>query len=266
MCGVECANFAHSHIVPRAFTPKNDVGRREVIAAGGDGLYKKRPNGIWDETILCNACEKRLGKYDQYAVDVFRDKKNAKWLMCFDGLRIAYFPAVNRRLLRGFLASLLWRFSVSQVEECKKVFIGAAYEERIAHDLFYDGSFSYIDSLVFVLKNSILTHMIATPVKKHFKVKGGERVNGYSLNLPGLAFYTSLDQRKHPLVGGPSVFDCGGEKIVGTLSLAECLEDYPYVIPDIGKDEEAIAEILPVVASHKKNKDHWFAALRQGCD
>ena len=264
MCGVECDNFAHSHIVPRAFTPCDDVGRRKVFAAGGDGLYKKRPCGIWDETILCNACEERLGKYDQYAVDIFRDKKNAKWLTCCDGLQIAYFTAVKRRLLRGFLASLLWRFSVSQVDECKKVFIGAAYEERIAHDLLHDGLFSYIDTLVFVLKNSIMTHLVATPAKTRFVGENGDYANGYRLNLPGLVFYVSLDRRKHPLVGGPGIFDCGDKKFIGSLSLAEYLDDCPYVIPDIGQDADAIAEILPIFAAHKNNKDRWYAELRRG--
>lgn len=261
MCGRRCESFAHSHIIPRAFTPKDDNGSKSTVTVGGDGLTKRHPAGIWDEEILCPDCESRLGKYDQYAVNVFRDKKGVEWLTCADGLRTAYFKNVERRLLRGFIASVLWRCSVSNVAECLKINIGEVYKKRIADDLMNNGRFDYIDSLTFVLTDRILTHLLMLPTRKDIPTHGGGNVNGYRMNLPGLMFYISLDQRAHPLTTVRGVLTCDGQERLAATSLSARSEGLPCIIPDIGQDADAINELLPIVASHKQNKDLWRSSL-----
>lgn len=251
LCRGRFDRLAHSHIVPVAFLPKAEDKSRILLTAGGDGSHRKLAKGIWDEHILCDRCEHEvLGKYDQYAVRVWRDRERATWWTGRDGLRLAVFRGINRKLLRGFLASILWRYSVSEVEECGNVEIGKTYEERIARDLLHDGEFKYIDTIASFLTGEIFSGGFMTPGKIRIGTNGFGAINGYKMFLPRVEFLISLDQRPWELAHSRFNVDLDGEMVQGRMSLSSEYDLMPYFIPELGEGETGAAKTVKAVFTH----------------
>ena len=132
-------------------------------------------------------------KYDTRACEVLQQCKNARMINVFRDHSLIVFPEFtisDRCLLRGFLASLLWRMSVTQQKEFAAVNIGEQYEDRIAKDILHDGSFPYVDALV-ARYETLLNFRMETPQRD--RIKG---INVYWVKLPFLNMIVSLDKRK----------------------------------------------------------------------
>jgi hypothetical protein len=74
-------------------------------------------NVIYDSQILCYNCEQGiLGPLDDYAIKIMRDKGGAFRidLPAEAPIGIWVFTNVEKRNIRAFIASVLWRSSVSQ--------------------------------------------------------------------------------------------------------------------------------------------------------
>ena len=169
-------------------------------------FYKGRrlQNAIYDPTILCHDCEHRIMQpLDDYGIRIIRDKHMAKAIELVPGnpTRIWMFSDVDRRKLRAFFASVLWRVSVSRQKELVETSIGASYENRIASDLLHDGDCPYIDAFVFYLTDPV-HNAFFLPVRQRLKVLDANRdrqdVNGWLMQFPKTTVTLSLDQRPHP--------------------------------------------------------------------
>lgn len=161
-------------------------------------------------SLLCGDRMWFAGRYspDTYAIEVFRDLKGGKReeMRSTDGRMCQYYivKGVDRRLLRSFFASVLWRLSVSNLDCVETVHIGQKYEDRIAYDLKNGGQFNWIDAVGIVFdsdrQDKIIQGMntgFILPEKT--KLRYANMVaNGYNICFPKMKFCVSLDQRANP--------------------------------------------------------------------
>ena len=61
-----------AHAIPEAFFRELRVdGETPLLVSGVEGMFpKKAPIGVYDEGILCEACEPTFGVIDDYGIDV----------------------------------------------------------------------------------------------------------------------------------------------------------------------------------------------------
>ncbi|AZO65435.1 MULTISPECIES: hypothetical protein [unclassified Mesorhizobium] len=131
-CGAE-SKLVKSHIVPRSFyfldneMPHMSMPLDRVVRA------KRSRTGIWDDRILCDECENKFGVWDDYAYRYLIGNFK-KLFVCRDDYGIllvekafpvsVYSDTADRRKLRDFAISVLWRAHVSAREEMSGIDLG----------------------------------------------------------------------------------------------------------------------------------------------
>ncbi len=253
LCRKECVKAAKSHIVSRGFFPKGPTGKL-LKTADGNGASRKLADALWDDSLVCQSCEHEVfAPLDEYAINVFSRMSSAKRLREDEGPGIAVFENVNRRMLRAFLGSLLWRCSVSELPECRCIDVGRVYEERIAGDLLSEGQLSYIDAIVTYLTGDLHGGVVFSG-RTRLGRRNNFYVNGFNISIPHLNFLISLDQRPHPL---KDAFDgqlhLDGKTIMGSMSLSTDKDGYSYVLPIMETLPHEDQKIYATFGSYMKN-------------
>lgn len=255
LCGCCADSFAKSHIIPRAFFKGNDNGTVSEIVST-DGSHVVRRDALYIKDAICHECEhKILAPYDEYATKIYYRGDNAHAISSSDApnCQILFFEYVDRRLLRGFWASLLWRFSIARLPELEDFSIGAVYEERIRNDLLNNGDFDYIDSLSFRATNQLLQAFIL-PRQMRFSYNLICGVNGYALGTPFIRSFVSLDQRVHPYAIHAS-WRLNGYDASASLSKACANKCFIIFSQDTYIDDERLIE--KVLYAHRKHRSQW---------
>ena len=205
LCGSDEIKLAKSHIIPRGFF-KKIPSKCQADTFGLDGTKgRKLQNAIYDSQILCRSCESNImSPLDDYGIKIFRDKFFSYEVSIperpYDKLIV--FEDIENAKVRGFLASVLWRISVSEQLEIKNNSIGLAYEKRIAQDLLKENApFEYIDVFTMFLTSPV--HMgFILPYKQRIELvdtsRDSQPVNGWVLGFPNITLRVSLDKRRHP--------------------------------------------------------------------
>ncbi len=221
LCGHDNVPSAKSHIYPRGFYSFHDGKQKLVIR--GDGTGHWNPNGIYDDSIVCRDCEQKHFSVDNYAILILKQLDNGIRTV-IDGHTAFVFPEINRRLLRKFFASFLWRCHVSKNEFVKHICIGD-YEQRIREDLLKDGQFDYVDAWCMYLESPI--HDMETGVNR-WRFDNG--VNGYRIQLPHLLCCVSLDKRPIPGIVriNPEIPQIG--KMAASTSLASDSDGSAWIL------------------------------------
>ena len=123
-----------AHIIPEAFfrlLRKGQIPPRLYTA--GD-YPKKRPVGIWDQTILCESCENKFGEWDDYAQNLliqnFQTARQIKSKMGIEGYIIDNY---NYDKLKLFFIAILWRASVSAQDFYSEIQLGYLGEKAKNH-------------------------------------------------------------------------------------------------------------------------------------
>lgn len=208
LCNKPCAHFARSHLIPWGLQSQCKYANDMTLVAAGRRSRRLR-KGVYDSNILCDDCEHRyFHDPDTYAIEIFRDFSRGKReeICSMDGTRSFYYiiKNVDRRLLRAFFASVLWRCSVSALDCVSNVSIGRTFEERIAHDLMQDGLFNWVDAVGIVFDSSGQDKIIQGMntgyiLPDRTRIRYANRVaNGYNICFPNMKFCVSLDKRVNP--------------------------------------------------------------------
>lgn len=265
LCQSECQEPPKSHIVARGFFRSSPVGLL-LYTASGDGSSRKLANALWDNCLVCNDCEHKIfAPLDEYAIKIFSQKVSSVRWRGGDGFEIAVFEHVDRRNLRAFCGSLLWRCSVSNLPECRHVNIGKKYEDAIAKDLRCEDKdyrvlkseseqqFSYIDAIVYNL-TSDLYGGIALSKRIRLGLHGDSRINGFKLLIPHLSLLISIDKRPHPLKDKSNVpLMLNGRVINGSMSLAPDKDVFPYFLPIMENLPDEEERIFKTFGAYRKN-------------
>lgn len=205
LCERDETKLAKAHIFPIGFFNKIETkGKvRSFNSSGEKGRRLKK--AIYDKNIVCQNCEHDiLEPLDDYAIKVLRDKQGL-----FDQVshpdakdtKFLVFKDVDKRKLRHFFASVLWRVSVSKQLELKTTSLGSFYEEKIREDLYNEGNIDYLDIFTFFLTDP-MHNAFFMPYRNKIKPMDtaidSQTVNGWVLQFPNISITLSLDKRRHP--------------------------------------------------------------------
>ncbi|WP_133249005.1 hypothetical protein [Pseudomonas sp. B1(2018)] len=117
-----------AHAIPEAFFRELRVdGEKPLLVSSEPGFFPKHaPIGVYDDTILCNVCEKNFDGIDNYGIDALLSKFH-KYFQPLErnGETLGFESSqVDKNRLLQFLVAVLWRASVSSHPFYSKVNLG----------------------------------------------------------------------------------------------------------------------------------------------
>jgi len=255
LCGEDKPKLAKSHIFSVGFFGNiESKGKIETIKLTGE-KGRRFQNAIYDPELMCIECEHDIfEKLDDYAITTFRDKKGAN-IISIDKInaKLYVYKNIDKTKIRAFIASLLWRISISTQFELNECSIGRVFEERIRLDLRNNGKFDYIDANVFYFTHPMHSAFML-PQKYKIQPKDKSRdlyaVNGWDIQLPGISMRVSLDKRQNPnrfyfFLTPEITGDANGEKVSSSLH-ADSL-DYKFTAIEFEKNEQSLSAMISAV-------------------
>ena len=145
-----------AHIIPRNFylARKND---KYICINSKTGEYTYQQQGGYDSNILCGDCDNNiLGEFDKEGYRVlFGDFNKYRYVQIYPKYKIYQLDNSNfdYTKLRKFFISILWRASISQLEEWSNINLGA-YERKALNIL--KGKREYPELFkILIYKNSL---------------------------------------------------------------------------------------------------------------
>lgn len=260
LCEKVVDSFACSHIVARGFY-ECLPDKTKMIVLSSDGEQRRRPNAHYIENKICHDCEKVIFKeLDEYAISIYGQKVGGENYPkgAIGNNSICIFENVDRRKLRAFWASLLWRFSIADIWELKDVSIGKIYEERIRKDLLAGGEFEYIDALAMFLTGPN-AEMYSTPRRFRMTYCGSEPINAYDIRIPALGAYVSLDKRPHPVLEH-SKWIVEGRRL--SPSLCKDAEGARFAVTNRDVMVDDVERFVEMYQVYKERREEWLAAKK----
>src|SRR5688572_26658492 len=98
-----------AHIIPERFFPLDEKRTSKLYTNIPNSYRKKSPNGVYDQTILCDECEKSLSIYDGYGAEVLIKRlENYKHIKHNGKVIAAQDSDIDYPLLKLFIISVLW--------------------------------------------------------------------------------------------------------------------------------------------------------------
>lgn len=187
--------LVNSHIIPKSFfkviAPDNDS---KII--GSQGNHPKRsPQGIYDK-IVCDVCEKRFEVGDDYIIKFF-NKKDFNNTLVANSDKAHVIKEFDLDKLNQFIASLLWRASVTSKVFYERVNLGKKYESLLLSYIISNGLFP--SQIQYIFKKYQSVNTIISPID--YKIDG---LNGYIFHFGEWDIYVKVDERK--LSGSLSLF------------------------------------------------------------
>lgn len=101
-----------AHLIPEAFVSevKCDRGEQHLILHDGKAKPKVSNTGIYDPNLLCEACDGILGRYEGYAIELFRRLRAIGAQL---GTIVDMGPVDGDMLLR-FAAGVAWKYAATR--------------------------------------------------------------------------------------------------------------------------------------------------------
>lgn len=188
---------ARSHIIPLSFLDqvREHPGSMLLSASSTTLRTKRAPIGAYDSRILCIECESRFSDLDNYAYQVM--VKNAtehfKPLpMNARGNWASHFNNIDKIKLARFFVSVLWRASVSKIDECTGVALGP-YQEGALEAALGQRDAAFYPTILGEYYNVPGKGFILFPSRSNFL-----GVNCYKVGYGRFFAITKFDQRAFP--------------------------------------------------------------------
>ena len=117
LCGADRA-LVDAHIIPASFFRDVQIGDEalQVIANDPAKFPRRAPIGVYDQNLVCGACERIFGTWDEYAAELFIQQRDTGFRRLFiEGrpMPVQVADSFDYPRLRLFVISLLWRAAAS---------------------------------------------------------------------------------------------------------------------------------------------------------
>lgn len=195
--GLNCTSTAliKAHIIPRGFARlARESGKTIAIKADRRPAVAKNQLGVFDSSILCEACDNELGRFDDYAIEfcgTFLKRRKP-----YSNLGFQVFD-VDTDLLRKAILAILWRSSISALPACEGVSLGS-YEQKARDVLFGAIPLNQFPEFQIVVQQYIVSFARSAgfyTLPHRTKFAG---LNTYLFGLVGLRFLVKMDARLFP--------------------------------------------------------------------
>lgn len=190
-----------AHIIPewcfREMYPDPKNRKGSLVRVDKIHQFTKRvPIGIYDENILCKDCDSKLGTFDDYAKQIFFDEK-----IIIDSCneKIWWIDNVDVIKIELFLISVLWRASVSNIEDFQDVHLGR-YQAVFRDALLQHKTVDEVEVIIgkFSSQHKSLLEFVTKSIQLPFRhrLPGLEGKNFYTLYLPkGFKILIKVDKK-----------------------------------------------------------------------
>lgn len=136
LCGLD-KPLIDAHIIPRPFfTVPAMLGSGAKVLSDKSGEFPKRSRtGIYDPGILCAPCDREIGVWDQYGVELLcHGLADFARVASSSGVAALVLPSFDYHRLKLFFMSVLWRAGVSSHPFFRRVQLGP-HAERLGERL-----------------------------------------------------------------------------------------------------------------------------------
>lgn len=187
-CGTK-QKLVRAHVIPESFCKLLAKDGKPAKLAAPHEYVGKSHTGVWDETILCESCERQLSSIDDYGQELLIRKRDHFDPVIADGKPIAERLAeYDYQMLHWFILSVLWRASVSSHYFFNEVDLGA-HEDRIKAIVFgkQPTGNNYPFSACYLVHQERYNMMLA-PIRR--RVEG---TNCWSIYIGDFNFWMKVD-------------------------------------------------------------------------
>ena len=126
------ATLISAHVTPRSFWEIDAAQPPPRIVTNIKGVFPRRiPIGVYDQTIVCEPCERSFSDYDSYAAQLFLNRFNEFEEVRDSNRRLTGYVLrdADYRSLKLFAIAILWRAAVSSHSFFSRVRLGP-FEEK----------------------------------------------------------------------------------------------------------------------------------------
>lgn len=211
--------LVRAHIIPRSFTLRVRGQSKQLIEAREHDTRDVQywQNGVWDDEILCEGCEKTFQAWDDYGFQLL-GKPPGNDALPRDDSEVQSFVIKNidYARLKLFVLSVLWRSSVSSQPFFARVKLGR-HESLIAQMIRNQNAGSYDEFPV------VLARLVGQPLPSTtyapYRQRSPEGVNFNILFLPSIKMMVKVDRRTLPQILEPVVLKPQSENVVVSMLL-----------------------------------------------
>lgn len=194
-CGAS-SNFINAHIIPEAFFRElRERERPPLLVTGKLGDFpKKAPIGVYDQKILCDACEKCFLSADTYGIEVLLSNFDQLFLP-IENSRAHVSDRIDKKLLLRFFVGILWRASVSTQPFYRRVALGP-YEAEALNVLRSPATdiTSIFDAIISRWENPTTDGVASVAMLDPYPERW-DGVNAYRLYLGRMVAYIKVDKQ-----------------------------------------------------------------------
>lgn len=194
LCLQEKQLVKRSHIIPKQFFLKVSKGFGPVNSPD-NWIYSKKSkphqtqNGIYVPDILCDDCEEKLGRFDNYGQTLLITEKNVQK---DDNENLWKVPNINYKKLKLFFLSILWRSHICNHSFFSAVQLTSDLETRLRNMIVDENPDSENKFSVFLLRYREIEAI-------RFAVyKWKEPCEMYKFRLGYYAFFIKVDENSWP--------------------------------------------------------------------
>ena len=199
--GYKCEKTAliNAHIIPRGFARDMKGDSKHNLLISTSWGVRPSQHGIYDNDILCACCDGKLGKLDDFALDVSRRFPSEHRIVKREGRDWFELENVNTERFATFLLSVIWRTSICTRPEFARLSLGS-YEDLACEVIFGAKGLSQIPSYQLIVARYQQAGTSFNPADNYsfpapFK-EGSLNVWRFSLN--GFLIIAKIDKRPLP--------------------------------------------------------------------
>lgn len=208
-CEENIEKYIDCHIIPKAFFVFSQKMSAKIGWSGnmlmitntkGEQPKKRVRIGWYDPQLVCEKCERRFGKYDDYAIQLLL-KNESKHKSVIENSRIIAWVIENFdfKLLKLFFISILWRSSASSLPQFNKISLN--HDLQRAKELILSDDEGKEEEFSFLLARFGDAEGMSFMLDPHKESKGdlfGD-LNCYRFYLgAGYVAYIKVDKRPFP--------------------------------------------------------------------
>jgi hypothetical protein len=195
--GYQCNStiLIKAHIIPGGFTRDIMGNHSHNLKISVDNVHPTQ-HGVFDPLILCKTCDGKLGKLDDYALEVCRRFSREHIRTRDGGFEMA---SVDGDKFATFVLSVLWRAAITSRVEFRKVSLGP-YEAAAREVIFGAKPLGSLSAYELFLGRYEAHGNNFNPERNYTspaRLKIEER-NGYAFALHGFRIIAKLDRRPLP--------------------------------------------------------------------
>lgn len=250
LCGMAMIEPVKAHIIAKGLLELNTSTQHSFACIDASGKFTRRRDGLFINKKTCRDCEEMVfTPLDEFAINTFREKVGVEFVNEEDNVSTYRIAKCNRRTLRAYFASLLYRFALGHesVFECSNVVLGEKWLKQFQNDLrsWENAAFDYVDAVCFEMR-SVEADSFRVPQRMSI----GNDFLGFMVDVPHWRFLISVGIQTHPYL--VQAFNQGGVE-APLFSLSSAFAGFPFCYFSVDALPDRLHDLIDLVVAYNQN-------------